>query len=165
MAGATDLDTLLRDMEPVLRDGEYVFVVHLDPPASDGPDPAGPGGPGLPAEALVREDEGLTLVLRREVADARGLPYDFVAAWITLQVHSSLAAVGLTAAFAGALADAGISCNTVAGYHHDHLLVPVGDRDAALAVLRGLSRSGRVSASRDGGGTRTAARRSSSAGT
>ena len=44
----------------------------------------------------------------RDVADANGLSYDYVAAWITLQVHSSLAAVGLTASFSAALAQAGV---------------------------------------------------------
>lgn len=124
MAGVTDLDELLLTMRPEARDGEFVMVV---------------SGADLPAEAVVRELEGTTLVLRREVADAAGLPYDFVAAWITLTVHSDLAAVGLTAAFSTALADAGISCNVLAGFHHDHLLVPAGRRDDALEVLNALS--------------------------
>lgn len=124
MAGVTDLDELLLTMRPEARDGEFVIVV---------------SEADLPAEAVVRESEGTTLVLRREVADAAGLPYDFVAAWITLTVHSDLAAVGLTAAFSTALADAGISCNVLAGFHHDHLLVPAGRRDDALEVLNALS--------------------------
>lgn len=124
MAGVTDLDELLLTMRPEPRDGEFVMVV---------------SEADLPAEAIVRELEGTTLVLRREVADAAGLPYDFVAAWITLTVHSDLAAVGLTAAFSTALADAGISCNVLAGFHHDHLLVPAGRRDDALEVLNALS--------------------------
>ena len=125
MAGLTDLDELLRSMAPVVRDGEYV-VVSL-PEVGD-----------LPAEATVREDEGITVVLRRETADAAGLAYDLVAGWITLTVHSSLEAVGLTAAFATALTEAGISCNVLAGAFHDHLLVPVGDVARAVEVLRRL---------------------------
>ncbi len=124
MAGVTDLDELLLTLRPEVRDGEYVIVV---------------SEADLPAEATIRETEGTTLVLRREHADAAGIPYDFVAAWITLTVHSDLAAVGLTAAFSTALADAGISCNVLAGYHHDHLLVPVARRDDALEVLAALS--------------------------
>lgn len=124
MAGVTDLDELLLTLRPEVRDGEYVIVV---------------SEADLPAEATIRETEGTTLVLRREHADAAGIAYDFVAAWITLTVHSDLAAVGLTAAFSTALADAGISCNVLAGYHHDHLLVPVARRDDALEVLAALS--------------------------
>ena len=89
----------------------------------------------------MQEAEGLTLVLPRETADAHGLSYDYVAAWITLQVHSSLAAVGLTASFSAALAQAGISCNVVAGFHHDHLFVPSERAERALSTLRALAAS------------------------
>lgn len=92
----------------------------------------------LPALATIREDEGWTAVLRVEDADAAQLAYDFVAAWITLTVHSDLAAVGLTAAVSRALADAGIACNVLAGLHHDHLLVPESRADDALAAIRAL---------------------------
>lgn len=110
-------------LDPVRRPGEFVFV-------------AGDHGP---AEATVREDEGTTAVLARERADALGLEYDFVAAWITLRLHSQLEAVGLTAAFSAALAEAGIGCNVLAGLHHDHLLVPADRANQAIAILEGLS--------------------------
>lgn len=89
--------------------------------------------------ASFREREGLTLVLERRQAERLGLPYEYVAAWITLTVHSSLAAVGLTAAFATALAEAGISCNVMAGYFHDHLFVARDEGRRALAVLQQLA--------------------------
>ena len=127
MAGMTGLTQLLRSLEPVLRSGEFVYATVLDLPA------------GLPVEATVREPEGLTVVLRRDVADAHGFAYDYVASWITLSVHSSLEAVGLTAAFATALAREGISCNVLAGHHHDHLLVASADADRAVQVLRRLA--------------------------
>ncbi len=130
MTGLTDLDEMIATLEPVLRDGEYVFVTVA-------PDAAGE----LPAEATIREDEGVTVVLRREHADAAGLAYDFVARWITLTVHSSLSAVGLTAAFATALGAAGISCNVLAAVHHDHILVPSGEASRALEALRDLART------------------------
>ena len=82
--------------------------------------------------------KGLTVVLPRDEADSLGLSYDFVGAWITLQVHSSLEAIGLTAAVSAALTEAKISCNVLAGFHHDHLLVPVADADRALEVLHEL---------------------------
>ena len=126
-SGETDLTTLLTGMSPVLNDGSYVFV-------------RAPGTAGVEdAVVTVAEPEGLTLVLRREVADDLGLPYTLVTSWITLHVHSALEAVGLTAAFATALTRERISANVVAGYFHDHLFVPEDRRDDAMRVLAELS--------------------------
>jgi uncharacterized protein len=124
MAGASDLTNLLTSMHPVVRDGDYVYALW-------------PHGKPLEGhvEAAVREAEGLTVVLRREEAERLGLSYDFVAAWITLQIHSALEAVGLTAAVSSALTAARISCNVLAGFHHDHLLVPATERGHAMEVL------------------------------
>lgn len=127
MAGTTDLGQLLRTLEPVRRDGEFVYATVVEVPA------------GLPVEAMVREPEGLTVVVRRDAADIHGIRYDYVAAWITLTVHSSLEAVGLTAAFATALGREGISCNVLAGHHHDHILVATADAERAMVVLRALA--------------------------
>ena len=128
MTGEKNLHALLAGMRPVQRTGEYVYVLW-------------PHGRPLAAgiEAAVREAEGLTVVLPRADADREGLSYDFVGAWITLEIHSALEAVGLTAAVSRALTDAGISCNVLAGFHHDHLLVPVADAPRALEVLAELS--------------------------
>ena len=90
---------------------------------------------------FFREDEGTTVVLKKEMADKLKLEYTFVAAWITLTVHSSLESVGLTAAFSKALSEEGISCNVVAAYHHDHIFVPKKDGEKALRVLTKLSES------------------------
>lgn len=130
MAGERNLDVLIASIEPVVRDGRYVFVTVDTATAAM-----------LPAEIVVRETEGVTVVVAQAEADARGLPYDFVAGWITLQVHSALDAVGLTAAFAAALAEHGISANVVAGYYHDHLLVPIDDVDLAVIALEDLAAS------------------------
>lgn len=129
MPGATDLKSILTSLHPVLRDGEYVYALW-------------PHGRPLEGniEAAVREAEGLTVVVARTEADRLGLSYDFVAAWITLQVHSALEAVGLTAAVSSAFTHAGISCNVLAGFHHDHLLVPVEEAGHALEVLGRLGR-------------------------
>ena len=128
MTGEKDLRTLLATMHPVLREGEFVYVLW-------------PHGKALAGgiAAAVREAEGLTVVLPRAEADRLGLSYDFIGAWITLEVHSSLAAVGLTAAVSAALAEAKIGCNMLAGFHHDHLLVPVADTERALEVLHELA--------------------------
>jgi hypothetical protein len=85
------------------------------------------------------EDEGLTLILGQDEADAAGLAYDVVTEWITLMVHSALDGVGLTAAVSGALADAGISCNVVAATHHDHLFVPAVTGEEAARLLADLA--------------------------
>ncbi|GAA4668289.1 ACT domain-containing protein [Streptomyces chumphonensis] len=128
MSGERDLSKLLSDMRPDLRHGAYVFTTVV-----------GPAPDGVRPVASVTEDEGSTLVITKEEADAAGLPYDYVAGWITLRVHSALAAVGLTAAVSTALAEAGISCNVVAGYHHDHLFVPYDRSSVAVAVLEDLA--------------------------
>ena len=129
MAGMTDLAQMLRSLEPTVRDSEFVYL--------NFPGPVIPAA--LKPEVTIREDEGVAVVVRREDADAVGLGYDLTFAWITLAVHSSLEAVGLTAVFSAALGSVGISCNVLAGYYHDHLLVPVTQREAALRVLRELA--------------------------
>jgi hypothetical protein len=125
VTGERDLEALLAGLDVVREPG--VFVVAT---ISEGA--AFPPG----ARALIHEREGVTVVLPREHAVAAGLPFAFEAAWLTLTVHSSLEAVGLTAAVATRLAAAGIPANVLAGYHHDHVLVPVEQADEAVAVLR-----------------------------
>jgi hypothetical protein len=129
MAGETSLNTLLRCMSPELNDGDYVFCSLSDASLIAGVEVLG----------SFREREGLTVIIERQQAEALGLPFDYVAAWITLNVHSALEAVGLTAAFATALGQAGISCNVIAGFYHDHLFVGKNDAKKALAVLRDLA--------------------------
>mgnify|MGYP001824359076 CR=1 FL=1 len=94
--------------------------------------------PGLLAAAhgMVKEGTSTTLVLPVESAQRAGLPIVVEMAWLSLTVQSSLEAVGLTAAFAKILGDVGISCNVLAGYRHDHVLVPVKRADDAIAALR-----------------------------
>ena len=129
MQGETNLSVLLKTMTPELNDGEYVFCTI-------------PEGQELNAATIIcsfTEKEGVTIVLPKQDADTLQLPYQFIAAWITLTVHSSLQAVGLTAAFSKALAEAGISCNVIAAYYHDHIFVAKPDADKAMEVLRKLS--------------------------
>ncbi|NNE11770.1 MAG: ACT domain-containing protein [Ilumatobacter sp.] len=127
MAGETDLGRMLATLDVTRRDGTFAFVV------SDEPELV------ARAQATVEEAEGRTLVVPVADAISAGHEPDFEAAWLTLTLWSSLSAVGLTAAFSRALADADIPCNVIAGYHHDHLLVPVDRADDAVAALRGLS--------------------------
>lgn len=124
----TDLAQMLASLQVDVREGEYVYASVADArsPLRE------------LALATVAEHEGLTCVLRRADADAHGLSYDFIAAWLTLRVHSALQAVGLTAAVSRALTRHGISCNVLAGFYHDHLLVAVDRRDEAVAALHSL---------------------------
>jgi hypothetical protein len=129
MPGEKDLSILLQHMQPTLNPGEYVFCTL--PELAD-----------IPLAQIIsffKEPEGFTIILARLLADQWRLDYSFVAAWITLTVHSALDAVGLTAAFSNALADAGISCNVVAGYYHDHIFVDWKDAERAMEVLWALS--------------------------
>ena len=128
MSGLTDLDQLLAHLEPSLREGEYVFITVDDDTMTDELQPL----------ATFAEDEGRSLIVERERAEAAGLAVEGVFRCITLTVRSSLEAVGLTAAVATALAEAGISANVVAAFHHDHVFVPAAHAERALSVLRGL---------------------------
>ena len=124
----SDLGRLLATLQPELQEGVYVFS--SVPPETD--------IQAVPAVATFREQEGVTLIVEESIARQHGLPVLFRAAWITLTVHSDLEAVGLTAAVAAALAAVQISCNVVAAAHHDHLFVPIGRTQEALAALNRL---------------------------
>lgn len=130
MSGATNLKELLKTLQPEHIAGDFVFCVVDDPHKVNLVD----------VVMLFKEQESYTIIIRKELADSLGLLYSFVAAMITLTVHSSLAAVGLTASFSKALADNGISCNVVAGFYHDHIFVDKKDIDKAMRTLRELSK-------------------------
>ena len=132
MTGETNLSRLLASLSPRLNPGRFVFCSVPQPTVVQ----------VAAALGSFREAEGTTLILAREEAERLGLAYDYLAAWITLEVHSSLAAVGLTAAFAKALAGEGISCNVIAGFHHDHLFVAEADAERAIAALQRLAAEG-----------------------
>ena len=130
MTGERDLRVLIGSMQPVLYDDPYGFAclpIGKTPPAG--------------IFATVAEDEGLTLIARASVLRAAGIDPGPAFARISLTVHSALEAVGLTAAFSGALAAEEISANVVAGVHHDHVFVGWDDRDRAVAALLALSRA------------------------
>src|SRR5258708_290911 len=113
MSGETDITSLLKNMTPKLNEGKYVFCLLNSLDNIDLSDILG----------LFKEEEGTTIVIKKETADSLNLSYTYIAGWITLTVHSSLEAVGLTAAFSSALAKHLISCNVVAAYYHDHIFV------------------------------------------
>ncbi|MEM9034897.1 MAG: ACT domain-containing protein [Actinomycetota bacterium] len=121
------LDQLLDGLTASRRPGAFTVVMLPEPPELDD------------AQAVVREDEGWTVVVTEEVARARGWDGDGRWAWLTLDVHSSLDAVGLTAAVSTALAEASVPCNVIAGAVHDHLLVPAVDADRVVAAIAALA--------------------------
>ena len=131
MSGETNLAALLANMRPQLADEEYVFVTVPDGSYGDYADAA-------PIASFV-ETEGLTLVLEKAQAERSGLSFELAFRRITLEVHSSLEAVGLTAAVASKLTEHGISANVVAAYYHDHIFVQTEQADAAMRALAELS--------------------------
>lgn len=132
MSGETDLKTLLRSLSPKLLEPRYVFCTIASGQYGDGRE-------AMPI-ASFQEPEGLTLVVTVENAGACGLDYQGVFRCISLQVHSSLEAVGLTAIVSGKLAAYEISANVIAGYYHDHIFVPEQFADEALERVRNLNK-------------------------
>ena len=131
MSGETDLDRLIASIEPELQPGVFVFATL-------------PRGEAVP-EAVVplmqfTEAEGSTLIVERDAARAAGIAGIYPCRMVTLNIHSSLEAVGFLARITTALAQAGISVNPVSAYYHDHLFVPEDRVDEVMALLRGMAR-------------------------
>ena len=130
MSGETDLNTLLKTLQPALSTESFVFV---SVPYAVSPTHL--------ANALMvyKEDEGITLILESSFARNEGFAVDSIYKRITCNVHSSLDAVGMTAAMSAGLTRANISANVVAGFYHDHIFVPASRADEAIAVLLELA--------------------------
>ncbi len=128
---SSDLPQLLKTLNPQLNEGVYVFCCLCKDDKI----------PDVPIVGQFRESEETTLILSEADALKTGLKILFRFAWITLTVHSDLTAIGLTAAISAALTEDKISCNIVAGAHHDHLFVPIDQADAALISLRRVQES------------------------
>jgi hypothetical protein len=127
--GESDLNKLIKGLSPKLNDGEYVFTSIKNIELLNTSE----------VICTLKEKEGLTLILERSRADQLGLKYNFIASWITLEVHSSLNAVGLTSLVTTELANNEISCNVIAGYYHDHIFVSTKDSLKTLEILKHLS--------------------------
>lgn len=130
MSGEKNLDALLKSMKPKHNVGEFVFckTENLEQ---------------INLSQIImsfKEEESITIIAEKAVADKLDLDYSFIASWITLTVHSSLEAVGLTAAFSKALSENRISCNVVAAYYHDHIFVDKKDTEKAMAILNEFSK-------------------------
>ena len=125
MEGEINLNAILKNLNPVLNEGKYVYL-KIDSVEDI---------PFSKILFLFKEKEGITVVVEKQTAEDLNRSFSYIASWITLEVHSSLAAVGLTAAFSQALGNAGISCNVVADYFHDHIFVDEKDAAKAMEVL------------------------------
>ena len=133
MKPVSERGAMIAAMEPRLDTSHWRFVL------------VGPANaPQLLGAAIgtFREDEGVTAIVPSDLADALGLEGPNFAR-ITLMVLSDLEGVGLTAAVSGALADAGVACNMVAAFHHDHAFVPAAKGGEALRILQDLQSSQR----------------------
>lgn len=130
MSGELSLEVLLSSMKPELLELEYVFITFPDGRYGD--------GAHLSPIGSFIESEGLTLIIPAESARKNNLKAESLFRCISLKVHSSLEAVGLTAAISKVLALNGVSANVVAGYFHDHVFVPAQDADKAMAALNSI---------------------------
>jgi hypothetical protein len=129
MTGETDLAQLIKELTPVLNIGDYVFTTVKNVS----------GISRIDTICEFKESEGTTIVIPKHKADELQLDYEYIAAWITLNIHSALDAVGLTALISTELAKNKISCNVIAGYYHDHIFVAKNDAQKAIHVLTKLS--------------------------
>lgn len=133
MAGERNLLLILKNLKPVLNPEVVVFT---SMPEADIPE-------NVNYISRFHEKEGVTMILTKENAVRHKFKFDGEFAWITISIHTSLQAVGLTAAISGALADQSISCNVVSAYYHDHVFVDYHKKDLAIDCLRNLSGSGK----------------------
>lgn len=131
--GEKDLVKLRAGLHPVMARPVYVFCSFPDFILPD----------GLTAFCSVREPEGLSAVIERSDAQRLSLSYTYESRLITLSIHSSLEAVGFLAVISRTLAQAGIPCNAVAGYCHDHIFVPVDRAEEAMALLNDIAATSR----------------------
>jgi hypothetical protein len=127
LSGEKNLETMLRSLSPNLLEGDFVFCTVEGAEYGDYAD-------ARPI-ASFSEAEGLTLVMLKQAADRFELPYQGIFKCITLGVHSSLEAIGLTAAISGDLAANGVAANMIAGYFHDHVFVPSELAGRAIGIL------------------------------
>jgi len=124
--GETDLQSLFKQMQPVLDDEQMVFCSL----------PTDEAEKYLTScQGYYREQEGVSLILDKRQADLDNLTYGPVFRRISLMVHSSLEAVGFLSRITEILAAQGISVNVVSGYFHDHLYINVKEAENAVMIL------------------------------
>ena len=132
MCAESDLNLLLSRMEPILDATEYVFCSIEETLFAD---------LSVSPICTFRESEGVTAILRREDAQRSALSFSFPCKMITLNIHSSLEAVGFLAKITTKLAQHGVSVNAISAYYHDHLFVALAQAERTLQLLQELQRT------------------------
>lgn len=128
--GEMNLDTLIASMQPQMHEPTYVFATV----------PVDFDWQAMKPVMVFSESEGVTLILKQSVSDATGMASEFPCRMITLNIHSSLDAVGFLARITTALAELGMGVNPVSGFYHDHLFVPTEMAEQALDALKAMTR-------------------------
>lgn len=136
--GITDLNDLIRSMKPSLHPEVFVFG-HIPTKTEADSQNVLKLLTGLPVQMMFREDEGWTVIIEQSVAESIQLQSTFPCKKITLNIHSSLDAVGFMAAILKELTELNIGCNLVSGYFHDHLFIPAGKEEAVMEVLQRMA--------------------------
>ena len=134
MAGEQDLSKLLKSMSPSLDDETFMFG-HIPAKSASTLQDVVSFLAGKSVQMILWENEGWTVILPEKVAEGGSFQATFPCKKITLNVHSSLDAVGFLAAITTKLTQLKIGVNPVSGYFHDHLFVPVGKENAVLEAL------------------------------
>lgn len=121
MSGERDLKKLLAGLKVFRHEGVWEFVSGTQ---------QGVAG----AVMQFSEQEGWTHIVpahRAAAPEARFI-------WLELKVHSDLNAVGFLAVISAALAKAGVPCNCVSAFYHDHIFVPEDHADIAINAIEAL---------------------------
>ncbi|KAF4968673.1 hypothetical protein FSARC_3959 [Fusarium sarcochroum] len=137
--GELSLSKLLSTLTTTLHPTIYVFATFTDisklPPLSE-------------TQMLFKESEGITVIVSKDYVESNKIDYFFPCKMISLNVTSSLEAVGFMAVIATRLAAEGIGCNPVSGFYHDHVFVPLGREDESSEVLAQLAAEKKEEASK-----------------
>jgi hypothetical protein len=140
--GETSLSALLSSLNPVLSPTTFVWAT------IPGTDPTSTSSifnllSTLPVQHLFREKQGWTVVVPEDVAANISLDGTFRCRMISLEVHSSLEAVGFIAEVSRKLTEMRCSVNPVSGFYHDHLFVPMGTEEEVMAALIDIAEEAR----------------------
>lgn len=107
--------------------GKYIFACLPEVPAD------------LHPVALIREPEGITVVVSLEEAESAGLDTSEPYTLITLSAPGSLDVVGLNSGISQVLSSRSIPANIFSGIYHTHIFVPSLRANEAKSVLIDIS--------------------------